>query len=342
MAVRHPTQRRLALAVRVALAAVAASALVLVAPVRVDGGEVAWGASCAEAATSQATVNIGMVVDFGVLKGAGDPTGQRVTCVPVAPGRSGLELLTDAGHDYRLNGSGLLCAIDGLPAGDECGERTSTGSYRYWAYFHGAGASWRYAGIGPTYHRATTDGVEGWHFVEGAGNPSDPPPRRSPASICPVTPPPTAPPTTPRPVVPTPAPPAPSMPSPAPGGAPVAPGVAPPGDVAAGDSSAVTSSTAPGATSTDGVADPAGDATAAGADPSSADAERGEEAPAGSVPGEVGTATDVTVLAAAQTGSGTSATTGAAPVATVAAVIVVAALGGVAAWRFRSRSDDIG
>lgn len=341
MAVRRPTHHHLTLAARALAVAVVACALLLVAPVRVEGGEVAWGATCAEASTSQATVRIGVVVDFGVLRSAGDPAAERVTCVPVAPGRSGLELLTDAGHDYRLNGSGLLCAIDGLPAGNECGERTSTGSYRYWAYFHGAGTSWSYSGIGPTYYRANADGVEGWHFVEGAGNPSDPPPSRSPANICPVTPPPTAPPTTSRPAPPTTAAPAPVVPVPVPGGAP-APGGAAPSGPGTPSGAPATTTTAPGATPTDGAVDPATGSTDAAADPTVADGGRAEDGPAGSTPDEAAVETDVTVLAAAQVGGSSTGSGGAAPVATIAAVIVVAALGGAAAWRFRSRSDDIG
>lgn len=333
MAVRRSTQHVVALLV----AAVAAFAVVLVAPVRVDGGEVAWGESCAEATVAQATINVGMVVDFGILKGAGDPRGQRVTCVPVPSGSSGIQLLEAAGHDYRLNGSGLLCAIDGLPAGNECGERTPSGSYRYWAYFHSAGSSWSYSGIGPSSYRATAPVVEGWHFVEGAGNPGDPPPRRAPTTICPVAPPPTAPPTTPRPVAPTTTPVTPSVPSPAPSGPSVDPGAAPSGNAPAA------TTTVPGATPADGTPDPTDGSTDGSAtDPSVSAGEPGAGAPTGTVAGHGGDATDVTILTAAQSGSSGSGAGGGAPLATIVVVLVVAALGGVAAWRFRFRSDDIG
>jgi|GEM_PF-1407056 len=337
MAVRRSTQHVVALLV----AAVAAFAVVLVAPVRVDGGEVAWGESCAEATVAQATINVGMVVDFGILKGAGDPTGQRVTCVPVPSGSSGIQLLEAAGHDYRLNGSGLLCAIDGLPAGNECGERTPSGSYRYWAYFHGAGSSWSYSGIGPAYYRATAGGVEGWHFVEGTGNPGDPPPRRAPTAICPVAPPPTAPPTTRGPATPTTVPIAPSVPSPAPGGQPVDPGADPSANPAGNEPGPTT--TVPGAAPAIDTSDPTdGTTDGTATDPSVPTGGPAGGAPTGTEAGDGGDRTDVTILATAQRGSSGSGAGGGAPLATIGAVLVVAALGGVAAWRFRSRSDDIG
>ena len=151
-----------------ALAAVLAAAVVLVAPVTVSGGSVAWGTSCADAAPAQATVAVGLVVDFGVLKSAGDPGSLQVTCVPLAPGTNGLDLLEATGHRYRLSGSGLLCAIDGRPVAPACGTPNGSG-FDYWSYWIG-GSSWTYATVGPA-SRAMLDGtVEGWRFVTGGNN----------------------------------------------------------------------------------------------------------------------------------------------------------------------------
>jgi hypothetical protein len=100
---RRRTTERLA----VGLAAVVAMALVLVAPVHVSSAGLAVGEACAEASTSQATVPVGVVIDFGVLRGAGDPGSQVVTCVPVASGVDGFAMLTAAGHQFRVNDAGL-------------------------------------------------------------------------------------------------------------------------------------------------------------------------------------------------------------------------------------------
>ena len=50
-------------------------------------------------------------------------------CGPVIPfdARAGGKVLT-------FGTSGLLCAIDGYPAGG-CGDRTGQGGYHYWSYW---------------------------------------------------------------------------------------------------------------------------------------------------------------------------------------------------------------
>jgi hypothetical protein len=147
-----------------------------------------WAPGCAVA---EGTIRVGLVIDYGLLAGEqGAPAQPRVECVGVADGANGFAVLQGGGHAIRVsNSSGLLCAIDGYPAGNECGERDPDGGYRYWAYFHG-GSAWIYSAIGPSYVRSTTGSVEGWHFVKGAGNPNDPAPHAtaSSASICPAVP----------------------------------------------------------------------------------------------------------------------------------------------------------
>jgi hypothetical protein len=335
MAEQPKTRRRSA--TLVVVAAVAA-VLAFVVPVQASSGTLVLREPCAGATTAQATVNIGTVVDFGDLKDAGDPSRIRVTCVGVATGINGVAMLQAAGHAVGMDSSGLLCSIDGFPTdwqpGTRCGDRTASG-YRYWAYFHGTGSSWSYSSIGPAGYRAAAGTVEGWHFVEGAGNPSDPPPGRLPTNICPAAPPPTVAPTTAPPPLPTPAPTAPAT-------------TAPTSPTAGANPSSGPGGATPGASTTSTSAPPGARGDAEGDPPADAADETGDESPpgtdagTGSAPGSTtigadGVASDVTVLASAQ--APPSGPGGGAPVATLLAVVAVAALGGAAAWRFRRRSD---
>jgi len=174
-----------------------------------------FGVPCAAAAGQ---VRAWLVVDFGDLPGS--PGGVRTVCVTVSEGSTAIAVLQAGVGGLRWHSSGLLCAIGGYPAPPECGSRTPSG-YRYWSYWHG-GSSWDYAGSGPDSRRVRDGDVEGWHFVSGKGNPTDPPPGASPSSGCP--PPATVPTATspPRPTVPTP----PTQP-PGPGVGPSAPGSSP-------------------------------------------------------------------------------------------------------------------
>jgi hypothetical protein len=183
------TASRLMARLVVVLAVVAA---VLVVPGALDPHGLALpGAACAQAApAAEGTQRIAVAVDPGVLGG-----GAGSICVEVPVGASGADVLVARAQALgrpvpRWASNGLLCALDGVPASG-CGERID-GAYNYWAYFLGDGGSWSYAGTGPALRRATSARTEGWHFVAGAGNASDPPPRFSPAAnaICPPPPPP--------------------------------------------------------------------------------------------------------------------------------------------------------
>lgn len=145
---------------------------------------------------AQGDVRIAVVVDFG------DNASVSVTCVPAGSRDNGAqvlgaraELLGTSG--LRFNSSGLLCAIDNVPA-TGCGDRSSA-HYAYWSYWHGVNGSWSYSNFGPAAWRVQADVVEGWRFQSaGAGNPSDPPPRASAAvpSSCRASSTPSAPPAT--------------------------------------------------------------------------------------------------------------------------------------------------
>ena len=326
MAGRWRTQVRIASG---SLVVAVASMVVLAAPVHVRDGSLTWGESCAEATPAQSTINIGMVVDFGILRG-GDV---QTTCVGVAPGTNGFKMLQAAGHTVTVDSSGLLCSIDGVPE-TGCGERTASG-YRYWAYFHGSGSSWSYSSIGPQGYRAAEGTVEGWHFVEGAGLPSDPPPNRAPTNICPTAPPPT--------VAPTTAPPPLPPPTTTPGPTPTAPGGGPAPTPGAGGPGGASPTTTP-TTVASGTPDST-DSTAAGAEgpavsPTGTAADGSSTTPGTLEIGPDGVASDVTVLASAQNPA--SGSDRGAPVATILAIVAVAGLGGAAAWRFRRRPDATG
>ena len=150
------------------------------------------GSSCARAAGVQqvglhqaGVQQVGLAIDFGTVDGGS--VAVQIHCVSIARGGTGFDVLKNDGHAFRLNSAGLVCAIDGFPA-TGCGDHRPTG-YRYWSYWTVSDASpgtWTYATFGPASHRPVTGAVEGWRYVEGAGNPTDPAPRANPSSPCPV------------------------------------------------------------------------------------------------------------------------------------------------------------
>ena len=178
-------------------------ALLIVAP---GWAVIGPGRGCAAADT---LVRVGVVVDFGLLVGEQGAPGPRTACTAVADGINGFKVLEASKHTYTVDSSGLLCSIDGFPNDGQCGQRTA-GGYRYWAYFHGSASGWSYSGVGPAGYHVRGPEVEGWHFVDGKGNPTDPPPSASPdpAATCPPDLPPTT--VTPAPPPSTPNPPGPS------------------------------------------------------------------------------------------------------------------------------------
>ncbi len=140
---------------------------------------VAPPAAAGERCEGDAPDEVGVVVavDFGDL--AGGPASPSVTCVSVPEGATGNDVLEARARHLevsspRYDSSGLLCAIDGLPE-DGCGERVGSG-YLYWSYWLGTGDGWEHAQQGPGFRDADPEVTEGWHFVEGSGRPSDPPP----------------------------------------------------------------------------------------------------------------------------------------------------------------------
>ncbi len=175
--------RRAALAL--AAAAVAISALV--GPPTVAG---ALGRPCATGET-----RVAIIVDHG------DSDAPSAVCVAARSSDNGATVLATRASmlglpQPRFNASGLLCAIDGVPA-EGCGD-LHDGKYAYWAYFHGINGSWSYSNAGPGGSRVSSGVVEGWRWEPaGTGLPNDPPPRAAASTAaCAPRPPPRQPPPT--------------------------------------------------------------------------------------------------------------------------------------------------
>lgn len=130
------------------------------------------------------SVSVAVVVDFEDVDPV--PDEPHAMCVTAPRGTDAAAVLEARARQLstpppRYNSAGLLCAIDGLPE-DGCGERTAEG-YRYWSYWQGSASGWEYAVVGPAQRVAEPNVVEGWHFVEGAGRPVDPPPRMAVGAV---------------------------------------------------------------------------------------------------------------------------------------------------------------
>ena len=69
---------------------------------------------------------------------------------PVPRGRSeaGFQVLQTGGHTFTVDGSNLLCSIDGYPA-TGCGVHNGDGTYDYWSYWYKTGTTWTYSSVGP-------------------------------------------------------------------------------------------------------------------------------------------------------------------------------------------------
>ncbi len=117
--------------------------------------------------------------------------GSSATCLVVPTGTTGSQLLARRSAELgtgsvRYGSSGLLCAIDGMPA-TGCGDQNA-GGYDYWGYFNVPSGSWVYGNINPFTRRLSDGDIEGWRYVRGGkGSAQDPPPRIAPSrSLFPV------------------------------------------------------------------------------------------------------------------------------------------------------------
>jgi hypothetical protein len=134
-------------------------------------------------------VYVAVVVDFG--NGSSMTTVSK--CVPVASNAHDADALAAAVGSANVvySSSGLLCAIDNLPANgvQNCGQSVGNGEYDYWSYWHGASGTWVYASNGPAEQSVSnpSDDVEGLRFqTNEPASSSDPAPAVAPsyAQIC--------------------------------------------------------------------------------------------------------------------------------------------------------------
>lgn len=151
--------------------------VVVTASVLVGLTDPASASSCS-GPISEGEIRVVLVVDSSDLGGS-----SSATCLVVPAGTNGLQLLARRGTELgtgspRYGSSGLLCAIDNLPADKRvCGEQNSDG-FSYWAYFFDNGGNWAYGSNNPFSKRLTDGAIEGWRFVVGGcGCGLDPSPR---------------------------------------------------------------------------------------------------------------------------------------------------------------------
>jgi hypothetical protein len=278
-------------------------------------------------------VYVAVVVDFG----SGSSMSSVAKCVPVASSAHDSDALAAAvgAGNVAYNNSGLLCAIDNYPANgvQNCGQSVGSGDYDYWSYWHGSSGSWVYANDGPAEQSVTSppDDVEGLRFqIDQPANGNDPPPSAAPAyaQICnastevpPAQTPSAATTTTPT----TTATPTPASVTPTTGRAGTGPALATTPTTAAGTrpkSGVSTTTAAPGATTTTTT-------TTLGS---------GDTGPAGaSAHGSSSTHRSLVASAAARS-SGGGGSSNVLPAILIA--VVVAALGGLALFRWRRRPAE--
>jgi hypothetical protein len=180
-----------------------AAVVVMVASGQLLGVTPAAAMECPTAGAGQ--IRVGVVVD-----GGSGPVG--VTCVVLPERSNGLDALVERARVLGRNiprmdpSSGLLCAIDDVPAFPACGSPNGSG-YAYWSYWLGTGSTWTYSSRGPAFRPLRDGDVEGWRFLAtGAGDGSEREPRAPVAAGRPPAPTPASPPTEPAPVRPTPTP----------------------------------------------------------------------------------------------------------------------------------------
>jgi hypothetical protein len=287
-------------------------------------------------------VYVAVVVDFG----SGSSMSSVSKCVPVASNAHDSDALAAAvgAGNVAYSNSGLLCSIDNYPVNgvQNCGESVGSGNFDYWSYWHGSSGSWVYANDGPAEHSVASqaDDVEGWRFqVDQPDNSSDPPPGVAPsyAQICnastevpPAQTPPPATPTTAASASPTP----PSAAA-ATGKAGTGPALATTPTTAAGTrpkSGVSTKAAAAGATTTTTRLG-SGNTASGGGSARSASGANGARGAQGS------SSTDQSIAAsAASSHSGRGGSSDVLPVILIAAV--VAALGGLALFRWRRRPAE--
>jgi hypothetical protein len=123
-------------------------------------GATAARATSPSSAASSPKICVALVVD-------GRSLGSNVStsCAKVSKGSTGVDVLQTAGHRVTFRNDGLLCTIDGLPKSG-C---SAVDDSHYWAYFHRApgSSSWVYSSEGSSTYQPANDATEGWVYDDG-------------------------------------------------------------------------------------------------------------------------------------------------------------------------------
>lgn len=169
-------------------AVLAAAAALLGVPAAGHPGLGVAGLATTTAARAAGTVCVGIVVDPAQLGGS-----TTRTCVTVAAGSTGTDALYARAKTLgrpapRFDSSGLLCAIDGVPA-TGCGDGDGAGGYSYWSYWRqrAGTTSWSYSRRGPGFITVARGDLEGWRWSAGGPEGRTPPPAASSRTVCPPT-----------------------------------------------------------------------------------------------------------------------------------------------------------
>jgi len=148
-------------------------------------GLIATTSGRAEASSCSGPLSGGEIRVVIVVDAADFGGGSSAICLVVPTGTTGSQLLARRSAELgtgsvRYGSSGLLCAIDGLPA-TGCGDHNA-GGFDYWGYFIGRSGSWVYGNINPFTRRLSDGDIEGWRYVRGgSGSAQDPAPRITPS-----------------------------------------------------------------------------------------------------------------------------------------------------------------
>jgi hypothetical protein len=150
-------------------------AFALAATLGMATGAVGATAAQAHPVASGTSICVALVVDGRALD-----NGVSSGCATVKKGATGVDVLRAAGHTVSFRQDGLLCTIDDLPSSG-C---TDVDDTHYWAYFHRApgATSFTYSTEGASTYKPANTSTEGWIYRDGGA--LTPPENVPYANIC--------------------------------------------------------------------------------------------------------------------------------------------------------------
>jgi hypothetical protein len=129
------------------------------------------GATAARATSTSSTAASQKICVALVVDGRSLGSNVSTSCAKIAKGSTGVDVLQTAGHRLTFRNDGLLCTIDGLPK-TGCSDVDDS---HYWAYFHRAPGSsnWVYSSEGPSTYKPANDATDGWVYDDGTSRKPD-------------------------------------------------------------------------------------------------------------------------------------------------------------------------